>query len=78
MSDLVGGKWVDEFDHIIINLFWNARLGVPGLSLPSGLASGLPVGLEFDAMIGNDSRLLGLGIAVENVLGSLPPPALQT
>ena len=75
---LVGGKWVDEFDHIIINLFWNARLGVPGVSLPSGLASGLPVGLEFDAMIGDDSRLLGLGIAIENVLGSLPPPALQT
>ena len=74
---LVGGKWVDEWDHIIINLFWNARLGVPGLSLPSGLAAGLPVGLELDAMIGEDSRLLGLGMAVENVLGPLVPPPLN-
>jgi Asp-tRNA(Asn)/Glu-tRNA(Gln) amidotransferase A subunit family amidase len=71
---LVGGKWVNEWDHIIINLFWNARLGVPGLSLPSGLAAGLPVGLELDAMIGEDSRLLGLGMAVENVLGPIAPP----
>jgi Asp-tRNA(Asn)/Glu-tRNA(Gln) amidotransferase A subunit family amidase len=73
---LVGGKWVDEYDHIIINLFWNARLGVPGISLPSGMTNGLPVGLEFDSMIGEDSRLLGLGMSAENVLGVLPPPPI--
>jgi hypothetical protein len=40
------------------------------------MVNGLPIGLEFDMMIGEDSRLLGLGMAVENVLGVLPPPAM--
>jgi mandelamide amidase len=43
--------------------------------LPAGLSQqGLPVGLELDGLAGHDSELLGLGIAVERVLGPLPPP----
>jgi len=36
---------------------------------------GLPVGLEFDALPGNDSELLGLGIAIENVVGRIQAPS---
>ena len=56
------------------NTWWGARLGAPGLVLPAGLTAGLPVGLELEGMPGDDSRLLALGMAVENLLGLLPPP----
>ena len=45
------------------------------ISLPSGLSAGLPVGLELDAMPGDDAKLLSLGLAVEKVLGEIAPPA---
>jgi mandelamide amidase len=48
---------------------------LPGLVLPGGLtADGLPVGIEFDAPIGKDRELLGLGIALERALGPIPAP----
>ena len=73
---LVNGKLVDSIAAMIPNIFFGPRLGVPGLVLPAGLTAGLPVGLEFEGLPGADSRLLGLGIAVEKVLGPIPPPAL--
>jgi indoleacetamide hydrolase len=39
-------------------------------------ASGLPVGLELDGPLGDDRRLLAIGVAVEHVLGVLPAPVL--
>lgn len=52
-----------------------ARLA--SLVLPAGLTrTGLPVGLEFDALPGTDRRLIALGLAVERVLGSVPAPQL--
>ena len=74
---LVNGTWVDEFDIIIANFFWGSRLGVPGLNVPAGLTSGLPVGLSLQGLPGDDSKILGLGIAVEEALGPIPPPSLQ-
>ena len=48
---------------------------LPGLVLPGGLSSdGLPVGIEFDAPIGKDRELLGLGFALEQALGPIPAP----
>jgi mandelamide amidase len=45
--------------------------------LPAGTtSSGLPVGLEFDALTGNDRQLLSLGLSLEKVLGSLPSPRI--
>ena len=38
----------------------------------------LPVGLELDAPPGNDRALLGLGIAVQEVIGLIPPPFLSS
>ena len=73
---LVNGKLVDQIAAIIPNIFFGPRLGAPGLVIPAGLTEGLPVGLELEGLAGDDSRLLGLGIAVENVLGPIPPPPL--
>lgn len=71
---LINGRAVDELEALILNLFAGPRFGAPGLSLPSGLSDGLPVGLEFEGLAGDDSRILALGIAAERVLGYLPPP----
>ena len=35
---------------------------------------GLPVGLEIDGPVGSDAKLLGLGLSIEGILGSAPPP----
>ncbi len=73
----VNGRWLDEWDTIIYNLFWGARLGTPGLNVPMGLSSGLPVGLQLQGLPGDDSKILAVGMAVEGVLGRLPPPPLH-
>jgi mandelamide amidase len=45
------------------------------LILPAGMTSnGLPVGLEFDALMGNDRAVLALGLSLEKVLGPIPGP----
>jgi mandelamide amidase len=56
------------------NLFIAPRVGAAALSIPVGLSHGLPVGLELDTLPGSDSELLGLGIAVQAVIGRIPPP----
>jgi indoleacetamide hydrolase len=70
----IKGKQVEEGRVVAQNVFMAPRLGAPALSIPAGLSQGLPVGLEVDALPGNDSALLGLGIAVQAVIGRLPPP----
>ena len=73
---MINGKMVDEVEAIVPNLRFGPRLGAPGLVIPAGLTEGLPVGLELEGLPGDDSRVLGLGLAVEKVLGPLPPPSL--
>jgi Asp-tRNA(Asn)/Glu-tRNA(Gln) amidotransferase A subunit family amidase len=73
-----GGPLVDTFATMIRNSDPGSNTGVPGLSLPAGLtASGLPVGLSLDGPMGSDSRLLGIGLSMESVLGVLPAPQLS-
>ena len=43
------------------------------LVLPAGITSdGLPVGMEFDSLMGNDRELLSFGVLLENALGPIP------
>ena len=71
---MVNGIWVDESQAIVLNLALGPRTGAPGLSLPAGMSAGLPVGLSFQGLPGDDAKILGLGVAAEKVLGALPPP----
>ena len=53
-------------------------LGIPGLSLPSGIAAdGLPVGIELDGLWGSDRRLIAIGLIIERIIGSIPAPPAQ-
>ena len=71
----LNGHMVSKVLTLIRNTHVTGGLGVPGISLPAGLSrQGLPVGLELDGLAGRDSDLLGLGIAVERIIGALPPP----
>ncbi len=50
-----------------------SSVGLPGISLPVGLSrAGLPIGLELDAPLGSDRRLLDLARVVEGILGANP------
>jgi indoleacetamide hydrolase len=70
-----GGTPVPTFDTMIRNTDPGSNAGLPGLSLYAGLTpGGLPVGLEIDGPVGSDAKLLGLGLSIELVLGSAPPP----
>ena len=79
LGDLVTirGKQIEEGRLVAQNLFMAPRFGAPALSIPAGLSHGLPVGIELDALPGNDSRLLGLGVAVEAAIGRIPPPSFR-
>ena len=70
-----GGAPVSTFETLIRNTDPGSNAGLPGLSLFAGMtAGGLPVGLEIDGPVGSDANLIGLGLAIEAVLGSAPPP----
>ena len=53
-----------------------SNAGIPGLTVPAGLGptTRLPVGLSLDGPRGSDERLLAIGLAIEQVLGRIPPP----
>lgn len=69
------GPPIDEMAAYLRHTDPASVAGIPGLSIPAGLTpSGLPVGLEIDGPLGSDRRLLAIGIALESVLGALPPP----
>jgi Asp-tRNA(Asn)/Glu-tRNA(Gln) amidotransferase A subunit family amidase len=54
-----------------------SNAGIPGISLPAGMShAGLPVGMSLDGPVQGDNRLLGIGLAVEQLIGGLPPPLL--
>lgn len=64
---------------LYITMARNTGLGscanMSSLILPAGMtASGLPVGLEFDALNGADKDLLSLGLSMEKALGPISAP----
>jgi Asp-tRNA(Asn)/Glu-tRNA(Gln) amidotransferase A subunit family amidase len=73
----IRGKTLDRASVMITQSVIAPRYGAPGLSLPAGIADGLPVGLEFDGLPGRDSALLALGMAAEQALGPLPAPRMS-
>jgi Asp-tRNA(Asn)/Glu-tRNA(Gln) amidotransferase A subunit family amidase len=70
-----GEKPVPTFDTMIRNTDPGSNAGIPGLSLFAGMTpGGLPVGLEIDGPVGSDTKLLALGLSIEDILGTAPPP----
>ena len=67
---------VPVFLGVIQNTDPGSNAGVPGLQIPIGLGteSKLPIGLELDGAAGSDRRLIAVGMAIEKLLGRLPPP----
>nr|WP_314533393.1 indoleacetamide hydrolase [uncultured Pseudomonas sp.] len=65
------------FARMIRNTDPGANAGLPGISLPIGLAGtpSLPVGLEIDGLPNSDDRLLAIAQALQNVFGREIPPA---
>ena len=63
------------FGLFIQNTDPGSNAGVPGIQLPMGIgaASKLPVGLELDGPAGSDRRLIAIGMAMQRVLGRVPP-----
>jgi mandelamide amidase len=73
----LNGKTV-RFEPVISrNISPGSTAGLAGLVVPAALNSeGLPVSLEIDGPSGSDRKLLGIGLAVEQVLDHLPPPGV--
>ncbi len=59
---------VPTFPTYIRNTDLGSNIGAPGISLPCPVSSGLPVGIEFDAMPGKDRALLALARAAEKAM----------
>ncbi len=73
----IGGKKIPYFVAFARNALVGSCASLPGVVVPAGLTrSGLPVGIEFDGPNGQDRQLLALVLAVEKVLGHLPPPSI--
>lgn len=51
-------------------------LGLPAITLPSGLSDGLPVGLQLVAGPWEEARLFAIAAWVESILPALPAPAI--
>lgn len=66
------GRACPTFATFIRNTDPGSNAAIPGLSLPVGLANGLPVGLALDGPCGSDRRLLAIGQAVSAALPPMP------
>jgi aspartyl-tRNA(Asn)/glutamyl-tRNA(Gln) amidotransferase subunit A len=64
------GRQEEPVDGTLVRLTQAFNLtGVPALSVPCGLSSGLPVGIQLAAPWDEEGRLLSVGILLEKVLG---------
>lgn len=64
----LNGEQVPTFPTYIRNTDLGSNVGAPGISLPCPVTSGLPVGIEFDALPGKDRLLLALARAAEKAM----------
>ncbi|MEM9104379.1 MAG: indoleacetamide hydrolase [Pseudomonadota bacterium] len=73
----LNGEQVPTFPTFIRNTDPASNAGIPGISLPAGLApNGLPVGMELEGPQGSDEALLAIAQAVEAVLRFDAKPSL--
>jgi mandelamide amidase len=71
----VDGRQVPTFLTFIHNTSPGSLAGIPGVTLPAGLADdGLPVGLGLDGPEGSDARLLAIALTIEEILDFEPLP----
>jgi Asp-tRNA(Asn)/Glu-tRNA(Gln) amidotransferase A subunit family amidase len=71
----IRGKQVSFGRAVSRNTALGTCADMVSLVLPAGMTSnGLPVGLEFDALTGNDRVLLALGLSLDKALGPIPAP----
>ena len=74
---MMNGKTVPFVPVISRNISPGSTVSLPGIIVPADLNNeGLPVCLELDGPTGSDRALLGVSLAIEKVLGHLPPPAI--
>jgi mandelamide amidase len=68
----------ENFHWLIQNTEPAASANLPSIQLPIGLgpSTGLPVGLELDGPLGQDRRMLSIGIELESLLGRIPAAPL--
>lgn len=60
---------LENFLLFIQNTDPGSNAGMPGLTIPMGLAKdSLPAGIEIDSLPGSDSRLLSIGLTLEEIL----------
>ena len=64
----LNGTQLPTFPTYIRNTDLGSNIGAPGISLPCPVTSGLPVGIEFDALPGQDRALLALATAAEKAM----------
>lgn len=77
LETTLNGETVPFVPVISRNISPGSTAGLPGIVVPAALnRAGLPVSLELDGPAGSDRKLLGIALAVEAVLGRLPPPAI--
>ncbi|MEV0156419.1 Asp-tRNA(Asn)/Glu-tRNA(Gln) amidotransferase subunit GatA [Micromonospora sp. NPDC050686] len=74
----MGARTSDPYQMYLADLFTipTNLYGGPGISVPCGLADGLPVGLQVMAPTMADDRMYRVAAALESVVGTLTPPAL--
>ena len=73
----IRGQKIPLYIAMSRNISLGSCASMASLVLPAGItSSGLPVGLEFDALSGNDRQLLSLGLSLEKVLGPTPNPRI--
>jgi mandelamide amidase len=73
----IRGQKIPLYIAMARNVSLGSCASMASLVLPAGItSSGLPVGLEFDALSGNDRQLLSLGLSFEEALGPMPGPRI--
>jgi mandelamide amidase len=77
LETTLNGKTVPFVPVISRNISPGSTASLPGIIVTADLNNeGLPVSLELDGPAASDRALLGIGLALESVLGHLPPPTI--